>query len=230
MTATAETPTRPDRRRPGRGGPPLPAPALAWAGLTVAGTVTFPGPGPTTDAATALATLQAHPVAAQLSAVLVLASAAPLAVFVAAAYQRMHVLGARVAGPGIGLIGGVLAASALALSGLLSWTAAAVAPVGDGAVVHALAVLSFAVGGAGFATAFALLVAGFAVPSLILRLVPRGVAIAGLGIAGVGVLALLSLLVPSLTLALPVVRFGGLLWLVTVSVLLPLSRRTAAER
>jgi hypothetical protein len=34
-----------------------------------------------------------------------------------------------------------------------------------------------------------------------------------------------SLLVPALSVLLPVARFGGLLWLLAISVALPLSRR-----
>ena len=72
--------------------------------------------------------------------------------------------------------------------------------------------------------AFALLVLGIAVPALVLRLLPRWLGIAGLVIAAFGVVALVSLAVPVLGPALPVVRFGGLLWLVTASVLLPVRR------
>lgn len=217
---------RPPRRR--GGGPPLPLPLAAYAVLTVAAVVTFPGPLPTVDAAGALATLIAHPVAAQVSAVLLVAASAPLAVWTAAATHRVQALGARVTGPVIGLVGGVLAAASLMVSGLVGWSAAVTAPLGDAAVVKALSTLSFAFGGAGFAVASGLLLAGVAVPSLILRLVPRGLAVAGLVVAAAGVVSVLSLLVPALSVLLPVARFGGLLWLLVMSFALPLSRRGRA--
>lgn len=223
-TAAGTTTGRPPGRR-SRGGPPLPLPAAAYGALTVAAAVTYPGPLPTADAASALATLQAHPIAAQVSAVLLIGASAPLAVWAAAASQRLQALGARVAGPIIGLVGGVLAAASLLLSGLVAWTAAGAAPLGDAPLVRALSTLSFGLGGVGFAVTSALLLAGVAVPALVLRLVPRGLAIAGLVVAAVGVLSLVSLLFPALALLLPVARFGGVLWLVAVSVALPLSRR-----
>jgi hypothetical protein len=88
-----------------------------------------------------------------------------------------------------------------------------------------LTTLSFATGAAGFVVPFGLLIAGIAVPSLILKLLPRGVAWAGLVIAALGMLATLTLLNPALDLLLPIGRFGGLIWLVVASVLLPTGRR-----
>ncbi|MHA6801559.1 DUF4386 domain-containing protein [Bounagaea algeriensis] len=206
------------------------APAAAWAGLTVAGTLLHPGSRPTDAPAQVLGTLQAAPFTATLAAVLLLASAAPLAVWTATVHQRLQALGVRVAGPTIGLVGGILAAAALAISGLAAWTAASVAPAGSAGVVHAFNLASFGAGGPLFAVTFALLIAGVAVPALILRLVPRTLSIAGLVVAGVGVAGLLVLLVPVLGPVLPIARFGGLLWLVAISVLLPRTRAEARER
>jgi len=228
MTTTVDTSIPPLRTRRGRGGPPLPAPALAWAALTVAATATHPGTRPGADAEATLALLREQPVTGGLSAVLLLASAVPLAVLAAAVHHRLGVLGARVAGPTIALVGGVLAASSLALSGVAGWTAAEVASsstVAGAPVVSALTALAFGAGGPAFAVAFALFLAGIAVPALVLRLVPRGICVAGLVIAALGVVALLILLVPAVGPLLPVVRFGGLVWLVAMSVLLPTSRR-----
>jgi len=225
MTTTVDTSIPPLRTRRGRGGPPLPAPALAWAALTVAATATHPGTRPGADAEATLALLREQPVTGGLSAVLLLASAVPLAVLAAAVHHRLGVLGARVAGPTIALVGGVLAASSLALSGVAGWTAAEVASsstVAVAPVVSALTALAFGAGGPAFAVAFALFLAGIAVPALVLRLVPRGICVAGLVIAALGVVALL---VPAAGPLLPVVRFGGLVWLVAMSVLLPTSRR-----
>lgn len=224
MVADVDTSSRTVRPRPRRQGPPLPLPALAWAGLTIAGAVLYPGTRPTDNAATTLVKLQAGPLVGPLSAMLLVASAAPLAVWAATAHQRLHTLGARVAGPTIGLVGAAMAAVALALSGLAAWTASGVAGLGDAPLAHALTLLAFGAGGPVFALGFSLLIAGVAVPALILRLVPRGLAVAGLLVAGLGALAVLVLLVPGLAPILPVVRFGGLLWLVAISFVLPRSR------
>jgi hypothetical protein len=70
----------------------------------------------------------------------------------------------------------------------------------------------------------ALLIAGVAVPALILRLTPKPLAWAGLVIAAAGMLSTLTLLTSALDATLPIGRFGGLIWIIAVSVLLPASR------
>jgi hypothetical protein len=124
----------------------------------------------------------------------------------------------------ISLTGGVLAAASLALSGLVTWTLADTAGVAGPALARVLFDLSFAFGAAGFVVPFSLLIAGLAVPSLILGLTPKWLAWAGLVIAGVGVLSTLTLVTPALDPALPVGRFAGLVWIVAASAVLPASR------
>ena len=68
---------------------------------------------------------------------------------------------------------------------------------------------------------FALLIAGIAVPAIIMRLVPRWLAIAGLVIAVLGMVATLTLLTPVLYPLLPIVRFGGLVWVIVTSACIP---------
>ncbi|MDL5157642.1 DUF4386 domain-containing protein [Actinomycetospora termitidis] len=212
-----------------RGGPPLLAPALVWAVLTVLAAVLHPGTRPGADPTMTLALLHDHPVRAQLSALVLLASAAPLAVWVGAVHHRLHRLGLRVAGPTLGLSGGLLAVAMLALSGTAQWAAVAAAVPGGEAAATGLNALSFALGGPAFALMAGLLLAGCSVPLLLAGLVPRGLAWAGLVLAAVAVVALVGLVVPPLQYLLPVVRFGGLIWLVWVSAVLPVSRRRVAE-
>lgn len=203
------------------GGPPLWAPIAAYALIAVIAAVLYPGPGPGSDPASALAVLRDAPVRADVSAALLVMSAAPLAVFAAAVAHRLWALGARVAGPVIGLAGGLLAPSALVLSGLAAWTAATAAPWGDGAVVLTASTLSFAAGGVGFAFGSALLLAGIAVPAGLVGLLPRPFAIAGVVLAALAALTPLALLTSALYALLPVARFGGMLWLLAAAVLLP---------
>lgn len=212
-----------------RGGPPLLAPALAWAALTVAAGVLHPGTRPGADPSATLAVLHDHPVALQLSSLALLASAAPLAVWVGAVHHRLQRLGLRVAGPTLGLAGGLLAAAVLAVSGAAQWAAGAAALPGGEAAVAGLAALSFALGGPAFAVLFGLLLAGCSVPTLLAGVVPRGLAWAGLVLAAVGVVAVLGLAAPPLQYLLPVVRFGGLIWLVWFSAVLPSVRRRVGE-
>ncbi len=210
------------------GGPPLWAPIAAYAVIAVAGAVLYPGPGPSADPAGALAVLRDAPLRADVSAVLLVLSAAPFAVWTAAVAHRLWALGARVAGPVIGLAGGLLASFALVTSGLAAWTAASAAVWGDGTVVWTASTLSFAFGGPGFALGSALLLAGVAVPAGILRLVPRPFAVTGVVLAVLGALAPLGLLTSVLFPLLPIVRFGGLLWFVAAALLLPRPVRTGS--
>lgn len=206
-------------------GPPLIAPAIGYAALTVAGLVLgLAGSRPTSSAAEVAAYLTTHPTTATLLAAAVVAAAIPLAVFTAVAHQRMRGLGTTVPGPTIALAGGLLAAATLLVSGLAAWTAVATAPLGDAPLVRALTTLSFAAGGPGFVAPFGLLLAGLAVPSLLLGLLPRPLAWTGLALAAIAMLALFSLLTPALYPLLPVVRFGGLLWLLAAATLLPRER------
>lgn len=216
---TTDTGTRVTSTR--SGGPPLPVPITAYAVLAIAAALTYVGARPGSLPAAGLAALAANPLLAQVSAVLLIGSSVPLAVWTATVTHRLESLGAQVAGPRIGLVGGVLAAAALALSGTVGWVGAGAAQFGDATLVSALLSLAFALGGVGFALGSALLIAGVAIPALVLRLLPRPLAVTGVVIAVCGAVALLGLLVPAVQFLLPVVRFGGLLWLVAVSVVLP---------
>ena len=121
----------------------------------------------------------------------------------------------------------MLAAAFLSLSGLISWTSSQVSAAAGPGLARALADPSFATGGAGFVVPFALLLAGVCVPALILRLTPRPWAWLGLAVAVAAVLSTFTLLTATLDVLLPIGRFGGLVWLIGTSVLLPRDRRAA---
>jgi hypothetical protein len=213
-------------------GPPLPVLALAFAVLTlVAAVLGAAGPRPDTAAADVLAYDLGHHTQLVLLATVVFGSSIPLAIWAATVYRRLRGLGITAPGTAIALAGGLLAAASLALSGLSTWTAAQSADPAAPGLARALTVLAFATGGAGFVVPLALLVAGTAVPALILHLMPRPVAWTGLVLAGLGMLATLTLLTSALYPLLPIGRFGGLIWLLITSVLLPRARprRTANQ-
>ena len=90
--------------------------------------------------------------------------------------------------------------------------------------------LVFALGGIGFAGGLGLLVAGIAVPSVVLRLVPRWLGWVGLLLAAIGEVSFLSLLGDGFNALLPITRFGGLIWLATVGFLLPRNRHDVPRR
>ncbi|MCW2522429.1 MAG: hypothetical protein JWO63_764 [Frankiales bacterium] len=167
--------------------------------------------------------------AAKASGILTFASSVPLAIYAATASARLRQLGITAPGATIALAGGLLSASALSLSGLLQWTLSRPAVRGDVALVRALHDLAFLTGGPAHVVALGLLIAGIAVPALILGLLPRGLAWAGLVIAGLAELGTLVLIWPSVAVLLPIARFPGLVWLIVAGFRLPHRRPRRAD-
>lgn len=164
--------------------------------------------------------VRAQPAAIRVIAVAVVASSVPLAVYAATAAARLRQLGA--AGPTatIALTGGIVAAGALGLTGLLAFTLSRPETSGDTALVSALYYMVFLVGGTGHIVALGLLVGGMAIPGLL----PRPLARAGLVIAALCELTALVLIWPGLGPILPVARVSALAWLVVAGARLPLQR------
>jgi hypothetical protein len=155
----------------------------------------------------------------------VFASSVPLAIYAATASARLRQLGVTAPGATIALAGGVLAAGALGLSGLLAWTLSRPELTADATLVRAVSFLAFLTGGTGHVVPLGLLLAGIAVPSLIVGLLPRPVAWTGLAIAVIAELTTLVLIWPGLAVLLPIARFTALIWLIVAGALLPLRRR-----
>ncbi|GIH97641.1 hypothetical protein ACFFMN_43220 [Planobispora siamensis] len=214
--------------RHGQGGPPLPLLAVLSAALFVAGLITgalLSGQGyPSIYAATGdrLGYLTTQPQALQWTGMLHFSSAVPLAILAASLHARLHRLGVRAPGAGIALTGGIIAATALMLSGLLQWVTSRHGQADATALV--LHDLIFLTGGPGHVVPLGLLVAGVAVPGLLLKLLPRPVAVAGLLIAVIAELTTLTLLITEAAYLLPV-RFAALAWLIVAAIQLPADRR-----
>ena len=217
--------TAPAARR--QGGPPLLVPVLAYGVLMVTAVIlSVKSPQPSASAASVLTYDRAHHDALQVAGCLGFAASIPLAVWSATVYRRLRTgLGVVAPGAVIGLVGGLLAAVSLGFSGLINWTSSQIPTSGDPTVARALADLSFATGSAGFVAPLGLLIAGIAVPSLILRLLPRPLAVAGLAVAAVSVISTFALLTSALDFTFPIGRFLGLAWLIAASVILPANRR-----
>lgn len=212
-----------------QGGPPPLIPAIAYAVFAVASLVLGAGgTRPDMSAAQVTAYDLAHPGLLGVLATVVFAGAVPLAIWSATLYQRLRYLGITAPGTAIALSGGIMASASLTASGLATWTAVQSADASEPGLAHALTGLAFAGGGPGFVVPFALLMLGIAIPLVITRLVPRWLGIAGLVIAAVGMIATFTLLTSALYPLLPIARFGGLLWIIGVSVYLPRTRRTSA--
>jgi hypothetical protein len=162
-----------------------------------------------------------HHAAAVALAVGTFGSSIPLAIYAATASARLRQLGITAPGATIALAGGLLASTGLALSSLTTWTLSRPEVTSDAALVRALYYLTYLTLG--------LLIAGIAVPGLIVRLMPLPVAWTGLVIAGIAELTTLVLIWPGLSPLLPLARFTGLIWLIVAGALLPLRRLNKQE-
>ncbi|WP_426516533.1 hypothetical protein ACPPVQ_18205 [Diaminobutyricibacter sp. McL0618] len=224
-------PTTPPRRSRS-GGPHLGALAIVSAALTLLGLIVgfalaggqaFISPFSGADAVAAYA--QQHWLSIRVVSMIQFGSAVPLGIYAATAYARLLRLGVRVPGPGIGFFGGITASVMLMISALGSYVLSRPDVSSDPTIALALTFFTFITGGVGFVTGMGLLIAGIAVPSLILGFVPRWLAWTGLVIAALSELSFLSMAIEPLQFLLPIGRFGGLLWLVAVGFLLPNDRR-----
>lgn len=168
--------------------------------------------------------VRAEPVAVQVIAVAVFGSSVLLAIYAAMAGTRLRQLGVTAPAATVALTGGILAAGALGLTGLLAWPLSRPDVSADTALVRALYLLVFLVGGPAHIVALGLLVGGMALPGMTLGLLPRPLAWIGLAIAALAVLTTLVLIWPGLGVMLPVARVSALVWLVVAGGLLPLRR------
>ncbi|WP_242894761.1 hypothetical protein [Actinomadura litoris] len=228
MTTTPSPRPTAAARRP-QSGPPLLAPVLAFAALTVAYVVASRStPHPDASGLDVLKYADAHRTTIKVGTFLLFSAAVPLAISSAVLYRRLRALGITAPGSAITLVGGVLATIALTISAMTAWTGGRLPADADSALARALADLSFVSGGPGYAVTFALLIAGVSVPGLLAGLLPRPLAWTGLVLAAVGMLSALTLLASGFSYLLPVVRFGGTVWLVVAAALMPRTRpRTA---
>jgi hypothetical protein len=222
------------RSAPAQAGPPLGVLALVSTVLLVAGvagSAALAGqtyPSPYADADLIRQYFATSALAVTIGGTAVFASAVPLLIYAATVSARLRQLGVTAPGATIALAGGVTGASLLALSGLLQWTLARPAVITSEPLVRAVHDLSFLTGGPAHVVFLGLLVAGVAVPALLLGLLPRALAVAGLVIAAVGELATLALLWPELSVLVPLARFPGLIWLIVAGFRLPQRRARRA--
>jgi hypothetical protein len=163
--------------------------------------------------------VQTQPLALHIIAVAVFGSAVLLAVYAATASSRLRGLGVTGAGPTVVVIGGTLAAGALAVTGLLGWTLSRPEISADTTLIPALYLLTFLIGGPGHVVALGALIAGIAASGVL----PR----TGMAIAALCALTTLVLAWTALGPILPLARVAALAWLLVAGARLP-TRRTAA--
>lgn len=224
MTATTGRSTHPQQRGPSLtllAGVSL---ALLLAGLVLSASLGGLFPSPYAHADTIRHYFLTQHDAVRAGGVLTFASSVPLAIYAATVSTRLRQLGVTAPGATIALGGGLICAAALALAGLLQWTLAQPSVSSDQALVRALQYLTFLTGGVMHVVFLGLLVAGVAVPGLLLGLLPKPLAVTGLIIAAVCELSTLSLVWQALSALLPLGRFPALLWLLAAALLLPQRR------
>lgn len=222
----------PSAQRPARRpqlGPPLWAPILAYAILTVIGVIANRStPHPDASGSAVLAYDTSHMTAVKVGSWLLFISAVPLSIFSAVIYRRLRALGITAPGSAIALVAGVLAASALMSSGIFAWSSAQLTADAPPALARVLANVSFLVGGPAYAVMVALLISGIAVPALLSRLLPRPMLWGGFVLAATGLVSTVTMLSLGFDVLLPIVRFGGLIWLIALAFLLPDTRHSSA--
>ena len=135
-----------------------------------------------------------NPVAVRVSTFFLLGSSVPLGIYTATVVSRLRFLGVHAAGSYIALFGGFVASIALAVSGLCGWVLSVPEVSASLPATRVLHFMTVLFGGAFFAVAFGLLVAGVLVTGHFFRLLPRWLVWFGILIAAAGELASLSLL------------------------------------
>jgi hypothetical protein len=204
-------------------GAPLLPPVLAYAVVSILAAIlplAIAGRASWTSDQALLDVYRHHQNAVHLQALLTTSAAVPLAVLTAIFSHRIDQLGLTVPGRLIALAGGSIAATLLAISGLITLSAAASHASDDVALLRFAQHLAIALDGTGFAVFSGLLIAGISVTGLLGRLLPAPVAASGLVLAFICELAVLTTLTSDLDVLLPIARFGGIIWLVAAALTL----------
>jgi hypothetical protein len=154
-------------------------------------------------------------------------AAVPLGIFCATMMSRLRYLGVRAAGPTIALFGGMMTVINIAISALILWVMAYPGIADDAAVTRALYYIVFAIGGVGFSVPMGLLIAGISIPSLMMKLLPKWLAIFGLTLSVIGELSFFSLVLPTAVFLIPLTRFPSFVWLIIAGFKLPKQLRSS---
>jgi hypothetical protein len=170
--------------------------------------------------------LAQSPTAVRVSNFFLFGSALPLGIFAVTAVSRLRFMGVRAAGSNIALLGGLIATVALLLSGAVGWILSVPDVLDSAQVMKALAFLNFLLGGAVFSVGFGLLAAGISVTCYFMRLLPSWVVAVGMLVAIAGELSSFSLIAYSANFFIPITRFVGFIWMISVAVGLAKNRKS----
>jgi hypothetical protein len=167
------------------------------------------------------------PTAVRVSNFFLFASAVPFGIFAVTTVSRLRFMGVRAAGTNIAFLGGLTATIALILSGTTGWVLSVPEVSASAQAVKAIFFLCFLFGGAVYSVGFGLLAAGVSVTSYFIGLLPRWMVVLGMLLAVTGELSSFSLIAYPANFFIPVTRYLGLIWMVSVAVALTKNRRVA---
>jgi hypothetical protein len=167
------------------------------------------------------------PTAVRVSNFFLFASAVPFGIFAVTVVSRLRFMGVRAAGTNITFLGGLTATIALILSGIMGWVLSVPEVSASAQVVKAIFFLCFLFGGTVYAVGFGLLAAGVSVTSYFMRLLPRWMVVLGMLVAITGELSSLSLIAYPANFFIPITRYLGLIWMVSVAIALTKNRTPA---
>jgi hypothetical protein len=187
-------------------------------------------PGPWEPASVIVPYFQTHAAPVLLCLFLQSGATICLGLFAASVVGRLHFLGVRAAGLWIALFGGFLTVFNGLAAGLMVWTMIRPEIVYQPSALLSLYYLSYAFGGPGFSIPMGLFMAGVSIPALMMKLLPRWVAVFGLALAVAGELSWFHLISPTALFLIPLTRFPGFLWLIAVGFLLPKVRNPASRQ
>ncbi len=167
------------------------------------------------------------PTAVRVSSFFLFGSAIPFGIFAVTTVSRLRFMGVRAAGTNIALLGGLIATIALLLSATAGWMLSVPEISASAPVVKAIDFLNFLLGGVVYAVGFGLLAAGVSVTSHFMRLVPRWIVVLGMVVALTGELSSFSLIAYLANFFIPITRFVGFIWMLSVAVALTKNREVA---
>jgi len=234
MTTTAQPEaSETSQPAPPRSGPSLVVPAivtLATLMVSLVIGVAFAGSlyaNPFADPADIQKYFTDHSTMVRFIAFLQFGSAIGLAVLTAVTWARLRQLTSTISAPlAVGTVGGVLAATFLALNSMVQWTVTHPAVTADPALVRALNYLFFGLGGPAHVAALGVLVAGLSTAGKALHIVPRWFVYTGYVIVALCGLSMLTTLSQTAAPFIPIGRFTSLIWLVALAFLTPRARRS----
>ena len=190
--------------------------------LTFSGTSPhYPGPWEPVQTITTYFQHQSHNV--MVCSFFQFVSALPLGIFTATVVSRLRFLGNKSVGPYIALFGGVFTAINMGFAASLGWVMANPVVAQNAPVIPVLYYWGFAMGGVGYSVPLGLLIAGMAVSSGFMKLLPKWMVVFGLVIACFGELSCLTMVFPKLLPLIPLTRFPGFIWLIIAGFKMPVS-------